>query len=78
MQSINIPSDSTQRKILKAFRKIGFIELPLGKGSHRVVQCPKTGTRITVQYKIYKEVIREYCKIINQLGYNVDQFIKKL
>ncbi|MFH1030091.1 MAG: type II toxin-antitoxin system HicA family toxin [bacterium] len=78
MQLTNIPSDTTQKKVLKAFKKIGFIELHFGKGSHRVVQCPKTGARVTVQYKIYKEVVREYCKTVMELGYDIDKFIKKL
>lgn len=78
MPRLNIPSDSSQKKIIKAFKKLGFIALPLGKGSHKMMEDPKTDVRITVQYKIYKEVIREYCKIIIELGYDVDEFIKKL
>ncbi|MFH1565295.1 MAG: type II toxin-antitoxin system HicA family toxin [bacterium] len=54
MPQLNIPSDSSQKKVIKAFKKIGFIALSLGKGSHQVMQDPKTGDCITVQYKIYK------------------------
>lgn len=78
MPQLNIPSDSSQKKIIKAFKKIGFIALPLGKGSHQVMQDPKTGDCVTVQYKIYKNIIREYCKTVENLGYDVDEFIKKL
>ncbi|MFH1187658.1 MAG: type II toxin-antitoxin system HicA family toxin [bacterium] len=78
MPQFNIPSDSSQKKIIRAFKKLGFIVLPLGKGSHQMMEDPKTGVRVTVQYKIYKDVIREYCKTIIELGYDVDKFIKKL
>ncbi|MFC1615406.1 hypothetical protein ACFL2L_01265 [Patescibacteria group bacterium] len=76
----NIPSDSSQKKILKALKKIGFtIRSPLfGKGSHRLAECPKTGCSIIVQHKIYKEVIKSYCKRVDELGYDVDKFIKYL
>lgn len=76
----NIPSDSRQHKILKAFKKIGFEILPpnRGSGSHRVVRCPKTREEITVQYKIYKVVIKDYCKRVDELGYDVMRFIKYL
>lgn len=33
---------------------------------------------ITIQYKIYKEVIKNYCKRVDELGYDVDKFIKYL
>ena len=74
------PSDSSQKKIIKAFKKVGFKILPTyyGKGSHRIVKCPKTNCEITVQNKIYKEVIKSYCKKVDELGYDIDLFIKKL
>lgn len=76
----NYPSDSSQKKVLKAFKKLGFkILVPFcGKGSHRIVKCPKSGREITVQYKIYKEVIKSYLKIVDELGYDVEEFIKHL
>ncbi|MCK5460197.1 hypothetical protein KAI52_03715 [Candidatus Parcubacteria bacterium] len=49
-----------------------------GKGSHRIVRCSKTNCEITVQNKIYKEVIKSYCKKVDELGYDIDLFIKKL
>lgn len=74
------PSDSSQKKVLKAFKKLGFEILPqrFGKGSHRLVKCPKSGVEIVVQYKIYKEVIRSYIKKVYELGYDVNKFIKYL
>ncbi|MEA2064820.1 MAG: type II toxin-antitoxin system HicA family toxin [Patescibacteria group bacterium] len=78
MPQFNFPSDSIQRKIIKAFKKLGFIKLPLGKGSHQVMEDPKTKIRVTIQHKIYKNVIREYCKIIIMLNYDIDKFINKL
>lgn len=78
MQQLNVPSDSTQKKVLKAFKKLGFTETLFGKGSHRMVEDPRTGAGITIQHKIRKDVLREYCKKIIELGYDADQFIKKL
>lgn len=59
MLPAKLPSDSNQKKILKAFKKIGWEILPprYGKGSHRVVRCPRTGTETTVQYHTYKEAL---------------------
>ena len=76
----NYPSDSSQKKILKAFKKLNFEILAprYGKGSHRVVICKKTDTRVTVQYKVYKEVIKSYIKIVEKLGYDVSEFISYL
>ncbi|MFH1412837.1 MAG: hypothetical protein ABIG10_02305 [bacterium] len=80
MPPVNYPSDSSQKKILKAFKKVGFTILPpiSGKGSHRMVKCQKTKLEITVQHKIYKEVIKSYIKKVEELGYDVDLFISKL
>lgn len=78
MPQLNIPSDSSQRKVIKAFMQIGFVGMPLGKGSHQMMHDPKTGARVTIQYKIYKNIIRKYCKTVEKLGYDVDEFIKKL
>lgn len=80
MPPASFPSDSSQRKILKAFKKVGFEILPpaYGKGSHRMVKCRKTGVEITVQHKIYKEVIKSYIKAVERLGYDVAKFIKYL
>ncbi|PIS04543.1 MAG: hypothetical protein COT81_05860 [Candidatus Buchananbacteria bacterium CG10_big_fil_rev_8_21_14_0_10_42_9] len=75
-----VPSDTTQRKVLKAFRKLGFEILPhkYGKGSHRMVRDPKTGQEITVQSKVFKQVLFDYCSKVSELGYDVNQFIKHL
>ena len=80
MLPANFPSDSTQARILKAFSKVGFNILPCkyGNGSHRVVECPKTKIKITVQHKIYKEVIKSYLKVVDQLGYDAQDFIRYL
>lgn len=76
----NIPSDSSQRKVLKAFKKIGFEVLSsgFGKGSHRLVKDPKTGICITVQHKIYKQVLESYCKKVKELEYDAEEFIRRL
>ena len=80
MPQHNIPSDSSQKKVIKAFKKLGFDVLPgrFGKGSHIYVKDPVSGIEITVQHKIYKEVIRDYCKKVENLYYDVDKFIKYL
>lgn len=49
-----------------------------GKGSHQLVKDPKSGFVQTVQYKIYREVIKTYLKRVNELGYDVEKFIKYL
>jgi len=61
---INIPSDSSQKKILKAFKKMGWgiLDGRWGKGSHRIVKNPKNSFEQVVQNHIYKEVIRTFCK----------------
>ena len=75
----NFPSDSSQKKIVKAFRKIGFIVNTCGgKGSHIKIIDPKTKKWTTVQSKIYKEVIRSYIKFVEELGYDCDKFVKYL
>ena len=80
MPRANYPSDSSQARILKAFEKLGFWRLPsrYGKGSHQLVRCPKTGEVITVQYQVYKVLIQKYCKRVEQLGYDVEEFIQYL
>lgn len=74
----NIPSDSSQRKILKAFKKVGWQVLDgrWGKGSHRIVKDPKSGFEQTVQYKIYKEVINTFCKRLEDCNYDASEFIR--
>lgn len=75
----NFPSDSNQRRIIKAFQKIGFvINSKGGKGSHVKVIDPKTGRWTIIQSNIHKAVIRDYVKFVEKLGYDVDNFIKKL
>ncbi|MCX6786089.1 MAG: type II toxin-antitoxin system HicA family toxin [Candidatus Komeilibacteria bacterium] len=78
MQPVNIPSDASQKRIIKAFKKIGFVIERFGKGSHILVTDPKSGATITVQHRIYKEVIRSYCQALEKLGYDSSEFIKYL
>ncbi|MBU4331826.1 type II toxin-antitoxin system HicA family toxin [Patescibacteria group bacterium] len=79
MPPYNFPSDSSQKNIIKAFKKIGFIaDVAGGKGSHIKVIEPRTKKWIIVQNKIYKEAIRSYIKFVEELGYNANQFIKYL
>ena len=78
MQPVNVPSDASQRKIIRAFKKIGFVIERFGKGSHVLVTDPKSGASITVQYHNYKEVIRSYCQQLEKLGYDSSEFVKYL
>jgi len=80
MQPVNVPSDASQKKIIKAFKKTGFVIEPkkFGKGSHILVTDPKSGSSITVRYHNYKEVIRSYCQKLEKLGYDSSEFIKYL
>lgn len=78
MMPANFPSDSSQKKILKAFKKMGWEVLneKWGKGSHRIVKESRTGFEQTVQYHIYKEVIKTFCKRLEEYGYDASEFLK--
>ena len=80
MQPVNVPSDASQKRVIRAFKKVGFTIEPkkFGKGSHIMVTDPKSGLSLTVQYHNYKEVIRSYCQKLEKLGYNSSEFIKYL
>lgn len=78
MPPFSFPSDSSQKKIIKAFRKIGFVIDVGGKGSHIKVVDPRTKKWTIVQNKIYKETIRSYIKFIEELGHDCNKFIKYL
>jgi predicted RNA binding protein YcfA (HicA-like mRNA interferase family) len=72
----NIKSDSSQKKILRAFAKLGFEILPgnYGTGSHRIVRDPKTDKEFTIQHRIDKYVIKDYCKKLESIGYDSSKF----
>ncbi|MEA2065009.1 MAG: hypothetical protein U9O66_01790 [Patescibacteria group bacterium] len=79
MPRYNFPSDSSQKKIIKAFKKIGFITNNSGgKGSHIKVIEPKSEKWIIVQKQVYKEAIRSYIKFVEKFGYDIEKFIKYL
>ena len=79
MPLFNFPSDSNQKNVIKAFKKVGFIiDIAGGKGGHIKVIDPRTGKWIIAQNKIYKEVIRSYIKFVERMGYDCDKFIKYL
>jgi hypothetical protein len=73
----NYPSDSTQKKIVCAFRKFGFITRS-GRSGHIIVCDPKSGVEFPIQSHIYKQVIKCYLKRVDQLGYDIDKFISYL
>lgn len=72
----NIKSDSSQKKILRALHKMGFIIQPgnFGKGSHIIVKDPKTNKEFTIQHRIDKYIIRDYCKKLEALEYDSNEF----
>ena len=74
----NVPSDSSQKKVIKAFKKMGWIvEDPRwGSGSHRLVRDPKSGYEQVIQSKIYKECLKTYCKVLEVNGYDASTFVR--
>lgn len=80
MMPTHIPSDSSQKKILKAFKKIGWelLDERWGKGYHRVVREPNTQFELVVQKNIYKEVLKTFCKELEARGYDASEFVRYL
>lgn len=67
----NLPSDISQKRLAKAFEKAGFIlDASGGKGGHYKLICPKTNKFITLQSKIWKQVLRDKLKQAEELGYD--------
>jgi len=76
---IELPSDFRQRKVLKAFKRLGFvIDKKGGKGSHCKIIWPETNKSITIPKRIDKCVMRYILKeVADRTGISQEQFMKK-
>ena len=74
----NLPSDISQKRLIKAFRKVGFIaDYTGGKGGHCKMICPKTNKFIIIQSHIYKQVLRDKLEQAEILGYDASEIMSK-
>lgn len=73
-----LPSDISQKRLVKAFIKVGFVaDWSGGKGSHCKLTCPRTKKIITVQNSLFKEVLKDKLKQAETLGYNAAQIMNE-
>jgi len=74
----SLPSDVSQKRLAKAFQKVGFIvNMTGGKGGHYKLIDPKTKYFITLQSNIYKQVLKEKLKQAEELGYDATEIMNK-
>ena len=74
----NLPSDISQKRLAKAFEKAGFIlDVSGGKGGHYKLTCPKTNKFITLQSKIWKQVLKDKLKQAEELSYDATEIMDK-
>lgn len=72
----SLPSDISQRRLAKAFEKVGFkIDYSGGKGGHYKLIDPKTNKFITLQSKIWKLVLKDKLKQAEELGYDASEIM---
>ena len=56
----SLPSDVSQKRLAKAFQKVGFVIDPSGgKGGHYKLVDPKSGKFVTLQYHLWKIVLKK-------------------
>lgn len=73
----DLPSDISQKRLARAFEKAGFIlNMKGGKGGHYKLVNPKNKQFITIQNKIYKEVLRNKLKQAEEWGYDATEIMK--
>ena len=74
----SLPSDISQKRLARAFEKVGFIvNVTGGKGGHYKLIDPKTNTFITLQSKVFKEVLKNKLKQAEALGYDATEIMNK-
>lgn len=72
----NLPSDVSQRRLAKAFQKVGFIiDYAGGKGGHYKLIDPKSKKFITLQSKLWKVVLKDKLKQAEELGYDATEIM---
>jgi hypothetical protein len=74
----SLPSDVSQKRLARAFEKVGFIvNVTGGKGGHYKLTDPKSGKFITLQSKVYKQVLRDKLKQAEELGYDATKIMNR-
>lgn len=74
----NLPSDVSQKRLAKAFEKVGFIvNVTGGKGGHYKLIDPKTKKFIILQSNVYKLVLKNTLKRAEELGYDAAEIMSK-
>lgn len=72
----SLPSDVSQGRLAKAFEKVGFIiDYTGGKGSHCKLIDPKSQKFITLQSKIWKQVLKDKLQQAEELGYDASKIM---
>lgn len=67
----SLPSDVSQKRLAKAFQKVGFIlDLSGGKGGHYKLIDPRSNKFITLQSHIWKIVLKKKLQQAEELGYD--------
>ena len=73
----DLPSDISQKRLARAFEKVGFIlNVSGGKGGHWKLSCPKNNKFITIQSKIFKEVLKSKLKQAEEWGYDAEEIMR--
>lgn len=74
----SLPSDISQKRFTKALQKVGFIiNYSGGKGGHYKATCPRTKKFLTIQSKLYKHVLKDKLKQVEEWGYNASDIMDK-
>ncbi|OGY31267.1 MAG: hypothetical protein A3C02_01475 [Candidatus Andersenbacteria bacterium RIFCSPHIGHO2_02_FULL_45_11] len=74
----SLPSDVSQKRLAKAFEKVGFIvSVSGGKGGHYKLIDPKSKKFITLQGNVYKLVLKNKLKQAEELGYDATEIMRK-
>lgn len=73
----SLPSDISQRRLAQAFVKVGFeLNMKGGKGGHWKLINPQNGQFITLQSKIFKEVLKSKLRQAEAWGYDATEIMK--
>lgn len=74
----DLPSDISQKRLAKAFERVGFIiNIKGGKGSHCKLIDPKTKKFITLQSNIFKQVLKDKLKQAEEFGYDATEIMNR-
>ena len=72
----SLPSDVSQKRLAKAFQKVGFVFDPSGgKGGHYKLTDPKSGKCITLQSHLWKIVLKDKLRQAEELGYDATKIM---